>query len=109
MNSGVIVDQSSVQNQNHDRVELTAAQRRTILAEAGEIYDRALALTKSDSAESNDLFTTAAEKYQLLVDSGIHNSRLYLNLGNAYLQSNRLGKAIANYERANCLIHLTVS
>lgn len=50
-----------------------------------------------------DLFTAAAQKYQLLVDSGLHNARLYRNLGNAYLHSNQLGRSIANYERATQL------
>jgi tetratricopeptide (TPR) repeat protein len=62
-----------------------------------------LTLAESDSAEANDSFTTAAGKYQLLVDSGIRNAGLYINLGNAYLQGNQLGLAIANYEKARLL------
>ena len=40
------------------------------------------------------------KKYQLLVDSGVSNSQLFLNLGNAYLQYGNLGHAIANYHQA---------
>ena len=81
-------------------LSLSDSQQQTILNEAGELYSSAGAVVESDAAEANDRFTSAAAKYQLLVDSGINNSRLYTNLGNAYLQSNQLGHAIVNYERA---------
>ena len=93
-------DTPSVIESGHIAVSLSDSQRQTILNEAGELYSRAVAVAKTDVAEANDLFTSAATKYQLLVDSGISNSRLYINLGNAYLQSNQLGHAIVNYERA---------
>lgn len=86
-----------------DQIQLSAAQRQTLLTEAGDLYVTATNIAKTDSAEASDLFTTASAKYQLLVDSGIHNARLYRNLGNAYLQSNQPGRAIANYERATQL------
>ncbi|MCA9133046.1 MAG: BatD family protein [Planctomycetales bacterium] len=79
---------------------LTPSQRETLLAEAGEIYERAMRLAQSDAAEATELFGRAAAKYRLLVDSGIHNAPLYINLGNAYLQGDELGRAIASYERA---------
>ena len=58
-------------------------------------------MASADSAEADELFTTAAAKYQLLVHAGIRNSELYRNLGN--LQSHEVGQAIANYERARRL------
>ncbi len=84
-------------------VTLTPAQQQTILAEAGADYTQASDLAATDAAAAKQLFESAAGKYQLLVDAGIHNSRLYLNLGNAYLQYGELGRAIANYERARRL------
>lgn len=96
----------AAERNRHDdtlRVTLTESQQLTILNEAGEAWSQAMTLSMSDPAEANDLFTTAASKYQLLVDSGIRNSRLYTNLGNACLQSNQLGLAIANYEKARIL------
>jgi tetratricopeptide (TPR) repeat protein len=51
-------------------------------------------------AESKESFALAAHKYQTLVDDGIVNEQLYFNLGSAYLQSGKLGRAIASYERA---------
>jgi tetratricopeptide (TPR) repeat protein len=45
-------------------------------------------------------FAEAAEIYQTIVDAGVSNSTLYFNLGNAYLKSGDLGRAILNYRRA---------
>ena len=88
---------------NDTKISLSESQRQTILNEAGEFYSRAVAVVETDAAEANDLFTSASAKYQVLIDSGISNSRLYMNLGNAYLQSNQLGKAIVNFERAKSI------
>ncbi len=81
-------------------VSLTAEQRQTLLAEANDRYELALQASTKDSAEAKQTFANAATKYQLLVDSGVQNSRLYFNLANAYLQSGASGRAIANYHRA---------
>ncbi|MBC7966247.1 MAG: BatD family protein, partial [Fuerstia sp.] len=94
---------STATEQRQDVVELSTAQQQTVLTEAGDLYSRGTGVAKTDSADAVDLFTAAAQKYQLLVDSGIHNARLYRNLGNACLQSNQPGRAIANYERARQL------
>ena len=84
-------------------LSLTVSQQQLILQEAHDAYARASELAATDSAEAKQLFHVSAGKYQMLVDSGIRNSELYLNLGNAYLQSSELGRAIANYERARHL------
>jgi tetratricopeptide (TPR) repeat protein len=79
---------------------LTPPQQETILAEATARYDAAQQAALTDSAEAKEAFADAAQKYQLLVDQGIHNANLYFNLGNAYLESGATGRAIANYDRA---------
>lgn len=94
---------TSAREQAHDSIELSIAQQQILLKEAGDLYTRGTDVAKTDSADAMDLFTAAAQKYQLLVDAGLHNDRLYRNLGNACLQSNQLGRAIANYERARQL------
>ncbi|MEQ8634260.1 BatD family protein [Gimesia maris] len=81
-------------------VQLDQSQREVILNDASESYRNGLSLAETNAADAKDLFLRAAKKYQLLVDSGISNADLYFNLGNAYLQSNQLGRAIANYNRA---------
>jgi len=99
----VSVPVTTVEKQTHDIHALSTAQQQTLLTEAGDLYVRGTGVATTDSADAMDVFTTAAQKYQLLIDSGLRNARLYRNLGNACLQSNQLGRAIANYERARQL------
>ncbi|HEX5471565.1 MAG TPA: BatD family protein [Lacipirellulaceae bacterium] len=79
---------------------LTPAQQKTLLHEANASYTQGQRTAKKEAADARPSFVKAAEKYQLLVDLGIENSRLYVNLANAYLESGQAGKAIANYRHA---------
>ena len=81
-------------------VSLDPQQQQQVLEEAGAAYDRGMSLSKSDAAESKVAFAAASQKYQLLADAGIRNSQLYSNLGNAYLQQDKVGNAIASFETA---------
>ncbi|WP_162006710.1 BatD family protein [Roseimaritima sediminicola] len=80
--------------------QLQKTQQQTILDEATAAYQRGQQTREASPAEAQQAFETAARKYQLLVDSGLQNAPLYGNLGNAYLQSGQLGRAIASYHRA---------
>ena len=64
-------------------------------------------MTQADAADAKELFAAASRKYQLVIDSGIRNSGLYTNVGNAYLQTGELGRAIASYEDAKELNRTT--
>jgi len=79
---------------------LNRAQQQVIFDEANQRYQQAETLSATDQAEAKSLFFSSAKKYQLLVDAGLCNSRLYQNLANACLQSGQLGRAIANYHHA---------
>jgi tetratricopeptide (TPR) repeat protein len=81
-------------------LKLDNTQKSVLLREAAAAYQHALQMKSTDAAEAQTGFVTAAQKYQTLVDSGIHNAQLYFNLGNAYVQSDSVGRAIANYRRA---------
>ncbi len=48
-------------------------------------------------------YQAAAEKFQAVARSGVKNSALFYNLGNAYLKSGDLGRAVLWYERASRL------
>jgi len=85
-------------------VELTPEQQVEILNEAGRAFDRATNVRQLNSTEAFEAFKESAAKFQLLVDAGIRNGKLYYNLGNAYLESGRLGKGILNYRRARTLL-----
>ena len=84
-------------------LSLTSEQQQSLLQEATIAYTKGQQLAASDAADAKQSFSQAADKYQSLVDSGIHNSKLYFNLGNACLQTDSLGRAIANFHRATDL------
>lgn len=84
--------------------ELGDEQRRAVLAEAMTAYDSGIAVLRSNPDQAKRAFREAAERMQLLVDDGVTNGRLLYNLGNAYLQGDQLGRAIASYRRAEQLI-----
>jgi len=83
-----------------DPPKLSRTSALEILSEAHRAYETAVESGDPDSDESRRRFTEAAEKYQMVVDSGVHNRELYFNLGNAYLQRGQIGRAIAGYHRA---------
>ena len=45
-------------------------------------------------------YTEAAQQYEALIDMGYSDAALYFNLGNTYLESEDLGRAILSYLRA---------
>lgn len=86
-------------------VNLDASQRFALLTEANRIYaaawrDSAGGEEKEEPHGNEQAFLLAAEKYQQLVDSGIGNSALLRNLGNAWYQAGEVGRAIASYRQA---------
>jgi tetratricopeptide (TPR) repeat protein len=59
--------------------------------------------TIADSARAlydRGLYRDALEKYDALVQSQVHESSLYFNLGNCYTRLGELGEAKVNFERA---------
>ena len=57
-------------------------------------------VTAGNTAYVNGDFQMAAEKWQIVIDSGYAAAELYFNLGNSYYRMNNFAKAIINYERA---------
>lgn len=45
-------------------------------------------------------FNQAITNYELILNNGIKDSKVYYNLGNAYYRINQIGKSILYYERA---------
>jgi tetratricopeptide (TPR) repeat protein len=45
-------------------------------------------------------YSLAIDLYDSLIEAGVHNASLYLNLGNAYYQTNQLADAMLNFRRA---------
>jgi hypothetical protein len=75
---------------------LTIAQ----LEKAQAAHDRGIALRRTDPAGSMQAFRDAAREWEWARQAGAENGALEFNLGNAYLESGDLGRAIAAYLRA---------
>jgi len=72
---------------------------QTILKEANATYQAAERLVDLEPAKAKQMFETSAQRYQLLVEQGVRNDALFLNLANAWYQSDDTAKAIVNYHR----------
>lgn len=70
--------------------------------QSAQVDVHALADQAAAAYEAGD-YANAINLYRALLDSGVHDSRIYFNLGNAYFQSNNLGLALLNYRRAQQL------
>jgi len=81
-------------------ISLTPSQQEELLHEAIRSADLGAEIRQSKPDEAKEAFRKAAIKYELLVESGVRNGRLYYNLGNAYFESGQIGRAILNYRRA---------
>jgi hypothetical protein len=75
---------------------LTTAQ----LEKAQAAHDRGIALRRTDPAGSMQAFRDAAREWEWARQAGAENGAIEFNLGNAYLESGDLGRAIAAYLRA---------
>lgn len=69
------------------------------------LYVSAFATTESTLLEAEKAYDSkqygqAVALYEQVIAQGYKSAGLYYNLGNAYLRSNKIGKAIYNYERA---------
>jgi len=70
---------------------------------AGHANDTAGVFIDAIRAYQAGDYQTAAKKFQAVAASGVKNSDLFYNLGNAYLKSGDLGRAVLWYERAGRL------
>ncbi len=83
--------------------ELTLQQKVQVLNEGLQAFDKGSSLRQANPTEAARDFREAADKFQLLADSGLKNGKLLYDLGNAWLESGQVGKAILNYRRAQQL------
>lgn len=76
---------------------LSKPQQLALLAQANRAFEQALDST--DEQQAQGYYQQAIEAYEQLVAAGIHNAKLYYNLGNAYFLRQDLGRAILQYRR----------
>ncbi len=86
------------------QAEMSADQRRTVLQDAQATFDAATQLAPTQPRAATAAYEDAAAGFRTLIADGVHNGKLYYNLGNTYLQLGDLGRAILNYRRAERLI-----
>ncbi len=98
--AALVATADSIARVQSSSMTLNVAQQRTILDEANDLYAQALKLKTTDAGAAGETFSAAIAKYQTVATDGIHSPELMLNLGNAYVQINELGLAIASYEQA---------
>jgi tetratricopeptide (TPR) repeat protein len=76
---------------------LPREQQLRLLDQANRAFEQALA--GHDEQTSQGYYQQAIDRYEQLIASGVHNAKLYYNLGNAYFLRRDLGRAILNYRR----------
>ncbi len=75
-----------------------------IFDEANMFFRQANRMQANDPEAARALYRRAVLRYErLTAEFGIHNGKLYYNLGNAYFQMDDIGRAILNYRRAQRL------
>lgn len=87
------------------RAELSVQVQEALLAEATEAFDAGVRQRDSDpQAAEAALDRSIAAFTRLVEEGGIESGRLYYNLGNAWFLRGDLGRAIANFRRAQELL-----
>jgi tetratricopeptide (TPR) repeat protein len=76
---------------------VTPQQQLELLTRANRAFEQAL--DGADQQRAWEHVQQAIAAYEQLVAAGIHNAKLYYNLGNAYFHLNDLGQAIVYYRR----------
>ncbi|MGQ4808990.1 hypothetical protein NKDENANG_02385 [Candidatus Entotheonellaceae bacterium PAL068K] len=76
---------------------LTKSQQLAVLEQANRDFEQALA--SREHREAQGYYQQAIDGYAQLIAAGVHNAKLYYNLGNAYFLRDDLGQAIVHYRR----------
>ena len=77
------------------------AERTPAAAESAQAaYERGIELRRTDPAASLQAFRDSAERWERIRAAGAENGPLEFNLGNAWMESGDVGRAIAAYLRA---------
>ncbi len=77
---------------------LTHKEALVMFREANDFFRQAG--KAGEGAEAVELYNKALLRYERLRRSGIHNAKLYYNIGNTWFRLHDTGRAILNYRRA---------
>ena len=80
---------------------LSASDIHELFAQGKDAFRQADELVSTDPDQARALYRKAAMRFERIVkQGGIHNGKLYYNIGNAYFRMEDIGRAILNYRRA---------
>ncbi len=80
---------------------LEPAQVSDLYSQAKDLFRRADEVAGKFPETAKDLYGKSAMRYERIIrEGGIHNGKLYYNLGNVYFRMKDMGRAILNYRRA---------
>ncbi len=80
---------------------LDAARITDLYSQAKDLFRQANELAATAPEEAGELYRKSAMRFERIVqEGGIQNGKLYYNLGNVYFRMKDIGRAIANYLRA---------
>ncbi len=84
----------------HAAVADDSAAPSTLLTQAQDAYDQAVAMQAPNRAKARSLFSDALNKYEAVLDQGVQNAGVLFNAGNAAYRLGDYAKAIVYYRRA---------
>jgi len=85
--------------------DLSSEEITDLFSQAKEFFRQANDVAGADPEKAKDLYRKAAMRFERIAsEGGIHNGRLYYNVGNAYFRLGDLGRAILYYRRAELFI-----
>lgn len=84
---------------------LSDSELRDAFSAGNRFFRQANEIASQNPVAAEDLYRRAALRFERIVnEGGIHNGKLYYNIGNAYYRMDDIGRAILNYRRAERLI-----
>jgi hypothetical protein len=84
---------------------MTTGEIHDLFSQAKERFREAVRSAKDDPGRARPLFDESILRFRRIVGKGgIHNGKLYYNIGNAYMLKGDTGRAILNYRRAERLM-----
>lgn len=82
----------------------TGTDPRTVLDSALRDFDKAVSLQSHRGDEAKALYRSALAGFEGVVNSGVRNGHLYYDIANTHMRLGDVGRAIANYRRAQKLL-----
>ena len=80
---------------------LSAEETQDLYSQAKEFFRQGNTLENQNPQAARDLYQKALVRFEKIVqEGGIHNGKLFYNIGNVYFRMDQLGQAILNYRRA---------